>query len=194
MNKQEVIEKLHEAGLNSDQMKYAEKYDKGYKNGIAYALNLVSKLDEPEKPVLTKEEAEWFEELKESKSYLNKYDLLYFISRQGFGYSFSFKTHDKEVVLKGDDSDYINDEEVKKRLINAILYGYVVKKEKLYTVELPNPHDNFHTILYKNPNGNISIEYDYDDDWATGNCYQLTEEEINEDFEWAFQFAKEVEE
>ena len=138
MNKQEAIKKLNAKKDENENIFELEDWDTGLKCGArgAYenAIFIVKQLDEPEKPLLTKEEAEWLEKLKESKSYLNKYDLLYFISRQGFGYTFSFKTHGEEIVLKDDDNDYRNDEKVKERLVNAVLYGYEVGKEKLYKV------------------------------------------------------------
>lgn len=79
--------------------------------------------------------------------------------------------------------------------VKAWLYGYEVEKEKLYTVEIPNP----------NSKGNKKICLCKDD--TTGKVYlckgkfnysknrnlRFTEEEIRKDFDWAWQFAKEVE-
>ena len=76
----------------------------------------------------------------------------------------------------------------------AWLDGYEVEREKLYTVEIPNP----------NSKGNHKIYLCKDD--TTGKVYlckgnfnpkknknlKLTEAEIRKDFEWAWQFAKEV--
>ncbi|MGT2683399.1 DUF1642 domain-containing protein [Streptococcus porci] len=80
----------------------------------------------------------------------------------------------------------------------AWLFGYEVEQEKLYTVEIPNPHathDDVY-ILGRTLSGSIAIwrsvgrngNKNYDSD------FQLTESEIKQDFEWAWQFAKEVEE
>lgn len=71
--------------------------------------------------------------------------------------------------------------------------GYEVKKEKLYTVELPNP-GNDHFVLRKNSEGKVCITFYYVDWWGGYKCTWLTEAEIKKDFEWAWQFAEEVEE
>ena len=50
MIKQELISKLHEAGMNCKQLKYYDThFGKGYKDGITYAIYLAKQLDEPEK-------------------------------------------------------------------------------------------------------------------------------------------------
>lgn len=75
----------------------------------------------------------------------------------------------------------------------AWLDGYEVEKEKLYTVEIPNPNRiSFTYALYRRNNGKIIII------GACDNCeekkeYKLTESEIKQDFEWAWQWAKPVE-
>lgn len=79
----------------------------------------------------------------------------------------------------------------------AWLDGYEVESVRLYTVEIPNPHathDDVY-ILGRTISGSIAIwrsvgrngNKNYDSD------FQLTESEIKQDFEWAWQFAKEVE-
>ena len=75
-------------------------------------------------------------------------------------------------------------------------FGYEVKKEKLYTVELPNPNSFSLIILRRNEEGKIYISFNIPnlEKRKTDENTQLTESEIKEDFEWAWQFAKEVEE
>ncbi|PZO95552.1 MAG: hypothetical protein DI617_03420 [Streptococcus pyogenes] len=71
-------------------------------------------------------------------------------------------------------------------------FGYTVQKEKLYTVEIPNPNApiEYHSKLAKNHKGEIVIEVQ---DWMNRTeYYQLTEKEIRKDFGWAWQFAEEV--
>ncbi|HEM4703861.1 TPA: DUF1642 domain-containing protein [Streptococcus suis] len=78
----------------------------------------------------------------------------------------------------------------------AFLDGYEVKQEKLYTVEIPNPNANKRnaTVLKRMKDNDNAIELcvyvrpDFND-----SDFQLTESEIKQDFEWAWQFAKEVE-
>lgn len=76
----------------------------------------------------------------------------------------------------------------------AWIYGYEVEKEKLYTVEIPNPHGLGHSILVKDMYGNIFITYVMNSDWRKSKVNQLTEAEIKKDFEWAWQFAEDVKE
>lgn len=81
--------------------------------------------------------------------------------------------------------------------VRAWLDGYEIEKEKLYFVEIPDPHGMFKIrYLYRCGNGNICMggsDYDYKDIFSTKETH-LTEAEIKQDFEWAWQFAKEVEE
>lgn len=75
--------------------------------------------------------------------------------------------------------------------------------EKLYTVEIPNVNGSGYTktFLGRNGNGNVELfrwsdytSIEFADCWKKENFSQLTEAEIKEDFEWAWQFAEEVKE
>ena len=70
-----------------------------------------------------------------------------------------------------------------------------VEQEKLYTVEIPNPKGDSLTVLEKLDDGMVVIsQMDvFPVDWRNQAEYQLTEAEIHKDFEWAWQWAKEVE-
>ena len=134
MNKQEAIEKIEELKKYS----CGALGDDWISLGIDKALNVVKQLDEPEKVVLTKEEAEWVEGLKkeqERRTFWTKYSMLYFITRCGFGYGFSYDHEDREVELKHYSHEVHAEKE---RLANAILYGYEIEEEKLYTVKFAN--------------------------------------------------------
>lgn len=81
--------------------------------------------------------------------------------------------------------------------LQALVFGYEVEKEKLYTVEIPAPNSYFvsyfdYRYLSRNDNG-ICIYASNDTKWRQKKKNQLTESEIKQDFEWAWQFAKEVE-
>ncbi|MCK1215651.1 DUF1642 domain-containing protein [Streptococcus uberis] len=71
-----------------------------------------------------------------------------------------------------------------------------VEKEKLYTVEIPNPHEKqLSYVLMRKPGGNISINVVHSSNLVllkTDNDLQLTEKEIKKDFDWAWQWKKEV--
>lgn len=73
-------------------------------------------------------------------------------------------------------------------------FGYEIEKDKLYTVELPNPNAGGHVVLCKTSDGIASIAFAGMAHWKGGKNFQLTESEIKEDFDWAWKFAKEVEE
>lgn len=187
MNKQEAIDDIENAIPDF----LLNDYQRGKEAGLSYALELVEELDEPEKAVLSKEEAEWLERLKKAKSFLN---CLYIITRQGWGHDFEFYVHEEKYKLSYRDDNDEDSEQTKNRLVNAILYGYEVEKEKLYTVDIPNPHGLGHTVLVKDMYGNIFITYVMNSDWRKSKVNQLTEAEIKKDFDWAWQFAEGVEE
>lgn len=186
MNKKEVIEKIK--NLNARETFMSEiiwvKRDD--------VLDIINQLDEPEKPVLSKEEAEWLEHLKLIGNFTH---CLYVITRQGWGCDFEFRSHGKKYKLScASENDGDENELTKNRLVNALIYGYEVEKEKLYTVEIPNPHGLGHTVLVKDMYGNIFITYIMNSDWRKSKVNQLTEVEIKKDFDWAWQFAEGVEE
>ena len=83
-------------------------------------------------------------------------------------------------------------------LVKMKLYGYDVEKEKLYTVELPNPNcfGFCSSILRRDNKGKIYISFSVfnRETWRSDENAQLTESEIKKDFDWAWQFAEEVEE
>lgn len=83
-----------------------------------------------------------------------------------------------------------------KKMLQALLYGYTVEKEKLYTVEIPNPNAKGHNKIYLCKADNTGKVY-----LCKGNFNPhknknlwLTEQEIRKDFEWAWEqgFAEEV--
>ena len=86
-------------------------------------------------------------------------------------------------------------------------FGYEVEKEKLYTVEIPNPNGDGYRRVYlgkklgKNEDNKIKLHVwdcfpsiEFSNDWKQLDIAQLTEAEIKKDFEWAFRFSEEVEE
>ena len=81
-------------------------------------------------------------------------------------------------------------------LVKMKLYGYDVEKEKLYTVELPNPNSfGFGSvILLRNNEGKIYISLSFfnRETWRGAEKAQLTEAEIKKDFDWTWEFAEEV--
>lgn len=70
-----------------------------------------------------------------------------------------------------------------------------VEKENLYTVEIPNPNriGNEANVLMMNSFKQVVIVKKFGEDWKKEKGYQLTGEEIRKDFDWAWQFRKDVE-
>ena len=178
---------------------FSSDFYKGEREGINFALYAIDSIDEPEKPVLTETEAEWVDHLTE---FFDTPDALYYITRCGYGYSFNFEMCGKTYELPVySNATYGEIRKLKERLVNAVIYGYEVEKEKLYTVEIPNPNGSGYskTYLCKNEDDKVelftwshSTSIEYADNWKELEPAQLTEEEIKEDYEWAWRFAEEV--
>lgn len=143
------------------------------------------------KPVVQKFLADWYEEHKDN-FYLNLHRLAWELIEN--------LDEDDFVPKKALDSDfkrwYHKTETAIQTLINMHQFGYTVEKEKLYTVVIPNPHEKqLSYVLMRRPNGNVIINVVHSsnlDLLKTDNDLQLTEQEIRKDFDWAWQFAKEV--
>ncbi|HEM5098216.1 TPA: DUF1642 domain-containing protein [Streptococcus suis] len=82
----------------------------------------------------------------------------------------------------------------------AWLFGFEIEQEKLYTVEIPDPNSaGIVTFLHKKEEKVLIGNYFCSDEipqdaWKKDPSTHLTESEIKEDFEWAWNagFAKEV--
>lgn len=190
MNKQEVIEKIEKEKSNLNAWE-----DLTRNRALDDALAIVRKLDEPErppepkplkpeKPVIPQYVAEWYEGHKNNFEY-NLYRLC-------------INFHERK--LHEDLHEWFNNDKNKPIEVLVLMhkFGYEVEKEKLYTVEIPNPNSvGFGTvILLRNNEGKIYISFSFfnRETWRGDEKAQLTEAEIKKDFEWAWQFAKEVKE
>lgn len=192
MNKQEALKKIEKLeGLTIKDKNFnfdIEMIPKGE------ALKIVNQLDEPEKTVVPKFVAEWIEDHKGDYSKWDKESRADFVFRS-INDLFRFE----EGLSPWDFTIY---EEFSKwttenayEFITAILFDYTVQKEKLYTVEIPNPNesDSGHIVLQKDKNNKVYIDWHYEDDWKLLKSLKLTESEIKQDFGWAWPFAEEVE-
>ncbi|MCO4605149.1 hypothetical protein Si049_01126 [Streptococcus infantarius subsp. infantarius] len=178
MNKQEALKKIEKLeGLTIKDKDFnfdIEMIPKGE------ALKIVNQLDEPEKTVVPQFVAEWIEK---TKKIYNLYGAMGHI-KDNSAPSEIMKWFSTNPTLTGE------------ILARAWLDGYEVEKEKLYTVELPNPNElgSGHIVLQKDKNNKVYIDWHYEDDWKLLKSLKLTESEIKQDFEWAWQFAEEVKE
>lgn len=187
MNKQEAIEKIK----NLEGLTILDKIINFDNEMISKkeVLNIVKQLAEPEKTVVPKFVADWYEERKDYFDF-NIYGFYKYFYSQG--------KHEK--VKK-----WIDNAENKpiETLVKMKLYGYEVEKEKLYTVEIPNPicDEYSRTFLGKNESGKVEpynwlgyTSIEFADNWKQEEYAQLTEAEIKQDFAWAWKYAEEVEE
>ena len=133
---------------------------------------------EPQKVVVPKFVAEWLEECKRSGWHLQK--ALYRLDDDEKVSDWAYDENDDLIPEKVD------------MIARAWLDGYEVEKEKLYTVEIPNPNLNAHTVLQKTEKGVVLISVT-NARWRGWESSKLTESEIKQDFDFLWQFAKEVE-
>ena len=185
MNKQELIDKLQKL-LEMPSELEGYDFDYGHDFGIRRAISLAKRLDEQqpqmdkqEKPVVPQFVADWIEWCKKNK-----------------------------ITLLGADTAICNNKNIRsldasgwsmknqETFVKAWIYGYEVKEEKLYTVEIPiaNSPLGYHYVLRKTTSGEIIIDSFFTNNWVNHDYCHLTEEEIKKDHGWAWKYAKEVEE
>ena len=181
MNKQEAIEKIYTASW--DDFNY-----KGLIVDVETVNKIIYQIDEPKKPVIPKFVAEWIDDSRECSLDFDEW--------------LDYENQPLKVY------NWLNPENKRQAELNALaLITLIVNganaveigKEKLYTVEIPNPAlDNLEcVIVLKRIRGRVCLVNTYDYmGRELSDEYQLTESEIKQDFEWAWDagFAKEVEE
>ncbi len=160
-----------------------EAYEAGFEEAKGNALFVSNFLDEPEKPAVPQFVADWYEE--------NKYTFEYSLAQLINDYYKSAIEDDNLRLWFGFDLD--NDKPIE-TLVNMHQFGYKVYEKKLYKVEIPNPNSDNHLVLRKNINGKVCVSLLHSEYWRGNESTRLTESEIKQDFEWAWQFAEEVEE
>ncbi|SER60006.1 DUF1642 domain-containing protein [Streptococcus gallolyticus] len=169
MNKKEIIDELeynqHPLASSQEEIEW--------NNALDLAIDIIKEeLDEPEKPIVPQYVADYIDSEQYSCSTLSE--------------ALDNMDDEKRIL----DWFYVNPETFAK----AWIYGYEVEKEKLYTVELPNHNSDgsIHIILIKTEEG-ICIDCYSSISYRNLSIAQLTEAEIKKDFDWAWQFAEEVE-
>ncbi|MCW8645233.1 DUF1642 domain-containing protein [Streptococcus macedonicus] len=178
MNKQEAIDKIKNIGtLKINDTVSHQQIDMVDKDKV---LDIISQIDEPQKVVVPQFVADWYEE--------HKWDFEWNLYKFCFGFHERKLHEDLHEWFKFDKNKPIE------TLILMHKFGYEVEKEKRYTVEIPNPNDGEHPILFKKRDGKVSIIVPSVPCWRGVKNAQLTESEIKKDFAWAWQFAEEVEE
>ena len=191
MNKQELIDELKKLLAIPSEVQ-------GHNYGIRRAIALAKRLDEQqpqmdkqEKPVVPQFVADWYEDHKGNfEIYLSELCRNFTFNRE--------RLNDKLANWY----EQLENKPIQ-TLVNMHQFGYEVQKEKLYTVEIPNPNDSGYSKIYlaKNKDGKVELftwsgytSIEFADNWKQEENAQLTESEIKKDFNWAWQFAKDVEE
>lgn len=162
----------------------AKKKVEYYQNGIGWVtsefiIDILDQLDQP-KPVVPQFVADWYEN---NKDRLEEAicSLVWLIGRFG--------------SVTDIEHWFTKTENAIQTLINMHQFGYTVEKEKLYTVEIPNPNNRVehrHMMLVKTSDGRITLTELIDSHVNLREDIKLTEQEIRKDFDWAWQWKKEV--
>ena len=190
MDKQEVISKLKSAIPKNN----IDDYQRGEAAGLNFALLLLAELDEPVrppepkplepgKPVVPQFVADFYESIKDDFEY-KVYELCLQYKHRGDelpqGVAWWFGDSRNKPI---------------ETLVMMHKFGYEVEKEKLYTVEIPNPNSaGGKLVLSKQQStGRLILEM-LNSDINKPKYLHLTEDEIKKDFGWAWQFAEEAEE
>ena len=114
-----------------------------YRRMVKGTLEYEQYLDEPQKPVVPKFVANWYEE--------NKDDFEYNVQ--------CLCVHNCEPLREIDTWFDSDDTKPVETLVMMHKFGYEIEKEKLYIVEIPNPHsyiDN-HSRLARNYKGKVVL-------------------------------------
>ena len=148
MNKQEAIEKIYTASW--DDFNY-----KGLIVDVETVNKIIYQIAEPKKVVVPKFVAEWIEDHKGNYNEWNeeaRADFVFRAINDLFRFGDGFSPWDFTIDEKF--SEWTTKNAYK--FITAILFGYEIEQEKLYTVELPNPNrTSFPYTLYRKDDGKI---------------------------------------
>ena len=171
MNKQEAIGALQEMAQDSFEV---VKINAVHIDNIVEVIN---QIDEPQKVVVPKFVAEWLEEARTEEFSL--YGAWEMVKEGSEIFWWLFDGHESN-------QDTFN---------RAWLDGYEIEQEKLYKVEIPNPNSaGGELVLFKQQSSGRLILDMLNPNINKPKYLHITESEIKKDFEWAFQFAKPVEE
>lgn len=188
MNKQEAIRELmsksREIIFGDDENVYLSR---------KRTIELVSQIDEPQKPKVSQVAVEFYEKYKAGMLSLDEW-FSDFYSKEAIE-DFP-RMEELADWLHGNDNETNRQRELAlATLVTLGIDAVEVEQEKLYTVEIPDPHGMYEIrYLYRGSDGNIRIGGNDCRDVFLSVETHLTESEIEKDFEWAWQWAKPVEE
>ena len=174
MNKQEAIEIVESRAFNIGDIDLA--------CGLSYTKHIINQIDEPQKPVVPKFVLDWVDNSREYNFDFDEW--------------FDYENQPSKVY------DWLNLENKRQAELNALALvtlivnganAVEVEREKMYTVEIPNPNLNAHVVLQKTGDGLVLVTVG-NAGWAEWESSKLTEAEIKQDFDFLWQWAKPVEE
>ena len=184
MNKQEAIEAIKKLSDDLLEVRFVS---------LESVIDIVSQIHKPAKIVVPKFVAEWIDG---NKGYVSKWDeegradFVFMAINDLFRLGEGMKPLDFTIDEKV--SEWMTENTYK--FITAILFDYTIEKEKLYTVEIPNPNSaGGKLVLFKQQSSGWLILDLLNHNINKPKYLHLTESEIKQDFEWAWQWAKEVE-
>ena len=177
MNKQEAIEKIKNLDtLNINDRVAGQQVDMVIKNQV---LDIISKIDEPQKPVVPKFVANFYESIKDD------------FEDEVYGLCLQFDRDNGELSSELYEWFDCWKNEPIQTLVKMKLYGYEIEKEKLYTVEIAD------AILTKITRG-CNVQYKMLPSKDVSDVFdkaiyttKLTEQEIKQKDERLWQWAKE---
>lgn len=146
----------------------------------------MSEYREIKKPVVPKYVAHWYEENKD-----NFEDNLAYLLNDYLNKNFAFiEDSNLKVWL---DNDFNLNKPIQ-TLVNMHQFGYKVKTEKLYTVEIPTTAepDNVSLVLGKNKSGKVDVIRTDIEGWKNLDMFHLNEEEIREAYPYPWIRKEEV--
>jgi hypothetical protein len=177
MNKQEAIERIESSSFDIA--------DTDLVVGLSFTKNIINQIDEPQKVTIPEFVAEWIEECKRSDWHLQK--ALYSL-------------YDDEKVGNWAYDEYDENGDLISEKVDMIARAWLaypnitVEQEKLYTVEIPNPNSaGGKLVLFKQQSTGRLILDMLNPNINKPKYLQLTEAEIKQDFDFLWQWAKEVE-
>lgn len=184
--------KIEEAVKRIEQMGEYERFIDEPISKVS-VLNTIRQINQP-KPVVPQVAIDYYNEYKNVLSSFDEWFCGFYDDK--FDEEFE-KAEELRIWLYDNDNKINLQHEL--ALATLIVNGpdaVTVEKEKLYTVVIPNPHEKqLSYVLMRQPNGNVIINVVHSsnlDLLKTDNDLQLTEEEIRKDFDWAWQWKKEV--
>ncbi|MGQ7363855.1 DUF1642 domain-containing protein [Streptococcus suis] len=149
----------------------------GYGSRAKTVTDIISQIHEPQRVVVPKFVAEWLRKYQQDLTLLKVLDAA-----------------ENELIVPSAVNNWILDNQ--RDFVVAWHDGFEIEREQLFTVEIPDPNRKGANRIYlgkSNPDSKVIIHKGSFNPKKNKNLW-LTESEIKEDFEWAWDagFAKEV--